>query len=143
MLIVATGLGCGGSVEIGDQPLAGEVGGEPWVFVKGHTSAFLSDDDGYFASLYAGDFTPCEFDRPDGNSVILSIPTEVGEYGLSLERNMTFVVDTSDGPENLIGTSGTIAVDTITADTITGGVHAKFDGGNEIDGMFSVTICPE
>jgi hypothetical protein len=35
-----------------------------------------------------------------------------------------------------------IRIDSITTDTITGGVHARYDGDNEVDGTFSLTICP-
>tara|TARA_R110002096_G_scaffold401386_6_gene598319 strand:+ start:59894 stop:60349 length:456 start_codon:yes stop_codon:yes gene_type:complete len=139
-----TAFGCGDSFEITDQPLQGQVGGASWSFVTGDTNAFLSDEDGYFATLFAADYETCGFSQAAGNSVILSIPTETGDYDLSLRRNMTFVVDDDDdGPQNLVATDGRIVVDEITATTITGGIHARFDGDNEIDGMFSVSVCPD
>jgi hypothetical protein len=52
---------------------------------------------------------------------------------------MTFVV----GEDNLIATEGVIAVDTVTATTINGGIHAVYDGDNEVDGTFELTICPD
>jgi hypothetical protein len=140
---LACAAACGDSFEVSDQPLQGEVGGMAWSFVAGETDSFLSDEDKFFASLYATEFEACAFGRPDGNSLILSIPTAPGDYELSLQRTMTFVVDEEDGPNNLIATEGLIVVDEITATTITGGVHARFDGDNEVDGNFSVTICSE
>lgn len=135
---------CGGdSFDITDQTLQGQVGGQSWTLVAGDTSAFLSDDESFFASLYAEDFEACGFSQPTGNSLILSIPTSPGDYELSLQRNMTFVVDSEAGPDNLIATEGLIVVDEVTPTTITGGVHARYDGSNEIDGNFTVTICTE
>jgi hypothetical protein len=135
---------CGGdSFEISQQTLQGEVGGQSWNFVAGDTSAFLSDEDGFFAALYAESFEACGFSQPEGNSVLMSIPTSAGDYDLSLSRSMTFVVESESGPENLIATSGRIVVDEVTATTITGGIHARYDGSNEIDGNFTITICAE
>jgi len=143
IVLSVAALGCGESFEISDQPLQGQVGGESWSFLKGDTSVFLSDSDGYFARLYAEDFEACGFSQATGNRLILSIPTEIGDYDLGLQRNMTFVVEEEDGPLNLIATEGRIIVDEITATTITGGIHARFDGDNEIDGNFTVTICSD
>ena len=135
---------CGSdSFEISEQTLQGEVGGQPWTFVAGDTSAFLSDEETFFAALYAEDFEACGFSQPSGNSLIISIPTAPGDYELSLQRNMTFVVETGSGPDNLIATEGRIVVDEVTATTVTGGIHARYDGDNEIDGTFTVEICPE
>ena len=68
---------------------------------------------------------------------------EVGEWGLSLSRNMTFVVEEEDGPNNLIATEGTLRVDSLTADSLSGGIYAEFDGDNLVDGTFVVSICPD
>ncbi len=143
-LLATLAVGCGTSYDITDQPLAGTIGGTPWTFVAGDTNDFLSQDDDYFASLYPETYSTCGFGEPTQvNHLILNIPKQVGEYDYSLQLNMTFVVyDGTGSPNNLIGTSGTIRVDSVTADTITGGVYARFDGDNEIDGTFSVAICP-
>jgi hypothetical protein len=134
---------CGDSFEVTDQPLQGEVGGAAWTFVAGETDSFLSDENNFFASLYGSDFEACGVSQATGDHLILSIPTAAGDYDLSLQRTMTFVVDEADGPNNLIATEGLIVVDDVSATTITGGVHARFDGGNEVDGNFTVTICAQ
>jgi hypothetical protein len=132
--------GCGEDLEITDQVLTGEIGGASWTFVEGDTNAFLSDDD-FFATLYAEDFDQCNSSPSAVNHLILNIPKETGEWGLSLSRNMTFVVQTADGVDNLIGTEGTLRVDQVTADEVVGGIHAKFDGSNQVDGTFTIEIC--
>ena len=137
-------VGCsdsGGSVDIATTPLAGKVFGQSWTFGGGVTDGFLSKGDpNFFADLYSMAYSKCDHSgEPTGPHVILAIPRTVGQHDLSLSLNMTFV----NGSDNKIGTSGKIAVDTVDATHVTGGIHAKFDADNEINGMFDVTICPE
>lgn len=130
----------GGSMTIEETPLAGKIGGADWTFVAGHTSAFLSEgEDSFFTSMYPEQFTACGFSEPGGDHIIVGIPKEVGEYPMSLSRNMTFVV----GEENLIGINGKIRVDEVTADKVKGGLVGSFDGDNQVSGTFEVTICAD
>lgn len=130
-----------GSEDISTEMLAGKVGGQTWSFQAGHTSAFLSEgEDDFFASLYPATFTTCGFSEPGGDHLIVAIPKTPGEYDMSLSRGMTFVVGDS---QNLIVTSGHIVVDEVTATTVKGGLVASYDGQNEVNGRFEVTICPE
>src|SRR5688572_32222448 len=117
-LLAVLGIGCSGSsVEVSDQPLAGTVGGQPWTFVAGETDAFLSEgEDDFFALFYAEAYTACSFGAPGGDHLIISVPKEPGEYGFSLNLNMTFVV----GDSNLVATEGTVIVDEVTATTVSG-----------------------
>ena len=145
-LTLSVGLvGCGtdddgGSMTIEDAPLAGKVGGADWTFVAGDTSAFLSEgEDSYFTTMYPAQFTACGFSEPGGDHIIVGIPKTVGEYPMSLSRNMTFVV----GDQNLIGINGKIRVDEVTADKVKGGLVGSFDGDNQVSGTFEVTICPD
>ena len=131
------------SAPIATTPLAGKVGGQPWTFASGATNAFLSaDDDDYFATLFAVDFSGCS-DAPQGGvtAVILSIPKTLGTRSFGLQLNGTFVVPGADGPENLATLNGKVVVDAITDTTITGGVRMSYDSANAIDGRFEVMIC--
>ena len=140
MILLAAACGGGSSHEVSDQPLAGTVGGAPWTFEAGHTNAFLSEgQDDFFAELYAEAFTPCGFASPSGDHLIIAVPKEPGEYEFSLALNMTFVV----GTDNLVATEGVVVVDTVTATEVTGGVHGVFDGDNEVDGQFTLTVCAD
>ena len=138
-------LGCatddgGGSDEIESTPLAGMVGGKAWSFVAGDTSAFLSEgDDNFFSTFYPTTFTACGFSEPGGDHLIVGIPKTVGEYPMSLQRNMTFVV----GDQNLIGINGKIRVDEVSATHIKGGLVGSYDGDNEVSGTFDLTICTD
>ena len=129
------------SAQINNEALTGTVGGQAWTFQMGHTDAFLSEgEDDFFATLYPSTFTTCGFSEPGGNHLIVSIPKAPGKYPMSLSQNMTFVVGDSN---NLIGTNGRIEVDEVTATTIKGGMVAQYDGQNEVNGRFEITICAE
>ncbi|HEY5946908.1 MAG TPA: hypothetical protein VIV40_15500 [Kofleriaceae bacterium] len=131
----------GSTAEISNEMLTGSVGGQAWSFKAGHTSAFLSEGEpDFFATLYPATFTTCGFSEPGGNHLIVSIPKTVGEYEMSLSRNMTFVVGDSN---NLIATKGRIVVDEVTATSVKGGLVSSYDGQNEVNGRFEVTICPD
>ena len=141
MALVGCATDDAGSAEISDQMLTGSVGGQAWSFQAGHTSAFLSEGEpDFFASLYPAAFTACGFSEPAGNHLIVAIPKTPGEYEMSLSRNMTFVVGDSN---NLIATKGRIVVDEVTPTSVKGGLVATYDGDNEVNGRFEVTVCPE
>ena len=135
--------GGGSDTPISADPLSGSVGGQDWTFVRGATDSFLSDPDSFFASLHSADYEACGFGEPGDNYLIVSIPTAPGDYPFSLSQNMTFVVDEGGSPQNLISTSGHIVVDEVTAEVVRGGLYGVFDGGNEVNGRFEVTICSQ
>src|SRR6267154_1551188 len=131
-------VGCGTSASISTGPLAGMVNGQPWTFVAGSTDAFLSGSaqDDYFAVFYPTAYTACGAE-PGGPHLIVSVPKATGSYDFSLQRNMTFAFDNN----NDIATDGVVRVDSISATTLTGGLHGTFDAANDVDGVFTLTIC--
>jgi hypothetical protein len=143
MALVTTAGGCGtddGTAPLNETTMTGKVGGQPWTFAAGHTSAFLSEGEpDFFATLHPMAFTACGFSEPSGNHLIVALPKAPGEYEMSLSRNMTFVV----GSDNKIAIDGHIAVTEVTATKLKGGIAAKFDSQNEINGTFEISICPE
>lgn len=129
----------GSSFEVAATPLAGTVGGQAWTFVAGETDAFLSNGEtDFFAELRPAAYTTCTGAPPSGNHLIVSIPKAVGDYDMGPQLNMTFVV----GSDNKIAFDGRIIVTEVTATKVKGGLHASFDGSNEVDGQFDVAICP-
>jgi len=128
------------STEIASSPVTGMVGGQAWTYVAGHTDAFLSEgDDSFFTTLFPTQFTTCGFSEPSGDHVILSVPKTVGDFPMSLSRNMTFVV----GNDNKIAIDGHIVVTEVTATKLKGGIVAKFDSQNQINGTFEIPICAD
>ena len=124
--------------EISDQPLQGVIGGAAWTYAGGETDSFLSDDTEFFTTFYGvADGEDCGFGG-GSTDFILSVPTEVGTFPFSLSRNATF---TFGDNENAVTIDGTVRVDSIGDDEITGGVYAVFDDENEIDGNFTVSRC--
>ena len=130
-----------GSTDISTAPLAGTVYGQPWTFKAASTDFFLSkDSDTFFVNLYSSAYTPCKSMDPQGAGLIVELPKMPGDYPMSLSRNLTF---TDGHAGNKIATEGRIVVSTVTPTMITGGLHATFDGQNEVDGQFTVTVCTE
>jgi len=138
LLLGATACG-GSSYEISDQVMTGQIGGQSWTFATGETDAFLSDgEDDFFALLYQESFAACQTSPAASRYLIVSVPKQPGEYDFGPQLNMTFVIGDAT---NLVATDGTIVVDQVTATTVTGGLHGVFDGDNEVDGQFTLTIC--
>jgi hypothetical protein len=123
-----------------DTPLAGVINGEPWTFQSGQTDDFLSDDDGFFTSMYQTDEACGGFG--DGSPHILtSLPTELGETKMGLSRNLTFsYLDDDDVNQNDVATRGAFRIDAIEDGVISGALQANVDD-HEVDGTFTVTIC--
>jgi len=146
-LALVAGLGCGGGSSGGgggepsNQALTGKVGGKPWTFHTAESDAFLSDDKTFWVDAYAASFTPCTNAGPfDSDRLILTLPKTVGTHQVSLSLNETFyVAATSD---NLVATSGTIVIDSITGTTIAGSVKFAYNADNSVDGAFEASICP-
>jgi hypothetical protein len=134
--------GASSGFQIGSGTLSGKIGGAPWTFVAGETDSFLSDEKSFFAELYADTIpTACQNGPSSGkNSLILNVPPQAGDYGLSLSLNATFVIDATQ--ENLGATRGRLRVDEVTDTSIRGGAHIVFDAANEVDGVFQLSVCP-
>ena len=136
--------GCGGTIDIASTPLAGTIGGEPWSLVSAESSAFLSKDSPtFFVTAYAVAVTPCAgaASSATGNELLLNIPKTAGDYRVNPSLSQTFYLRASN--LNLAATTnGRIRVDQVTATMVSGGAHVAFDGANEVDGVFSVPLCP-
>jgi hypothetical protein len=129
---------------IEDQPLQGAIAGAAWEFQWAQTSAFLSDEDGFFTELF-GSAAPAEpacdaIPSGDGPTVLISLPREPGDYAMSLRQNGTF---THGDSENEIATDGLIRIDDVTDTTITGGLAMESGDDFSINGNFEAPICPE
>lgn len=132
-----------GPVEISAQPLAGLVGGARWTLVSAETNAFLSaNSPTFFVSAYAEALTACTAAGgiSTGNRLILNLPKTAGDYPLSDSLNQTFYLAATSA--NYVTTQGRVVVDEVTTTTIRAQAHLRFDDANEVDGNFSVTICP-
>jgi hypothetical protein len=134
--------GCSSSSDsepIATTPLSGKVVGQSWTFQVGATDAFLSQDDDFTAILYATSYTPCTTSEPTGPHLFVSVPRQPGVYKLSATRNITF----ASGSDNLITLDGEIEVHEVTATHVTAGLRTRYDDGNDVNGQFELTVCPE
>ena len=132
----------GGGTTISTQTLAGKIGGQPWTFATGETNAQLSTADQYWVDLYAATFDTCvAFGSPtDADEVIMMMPKVPGSYPLSLSQNATLYVASSN--DNWVATRGLLVIDSVTATTISGGMHITYNADNTVDGQFTAAICP-
>ena len=143
--LAALAAGCGGSdggsTTISSQPLAGKIGGQPWTFVQGETSSLLSTASQYWVDAYPVTFSSCtDYFSTTANTLLMSLPTAIGNYRVSINLNQTFYVAATN--DNLVATSGELDIIDISATTITGGAKFAYDADNSVDGQFEVTICP-
>jgi hypothetical protein len=134
--------GCSSSSDsepIATTPLTGKVVGQSWTFQVGATDAFLSHDDDFAATLYATPYTPCTTSEPTGPHLFVSVPKQPGVYKLTATRNITFAL----GSDDLITLDGEIEVHEVTATHVTAGLRTRYDDGNDVNGQFELTVCPE
>ena len=121
--------------------LAGKAGGQPWTIAAGETDAFLSSGQAdFFTMLYTEPVDLCTGDgfSVASNQIIVQVPMTTGDY----MRGVTFVVDPTGTNLNLIAT-GHVVVDGVTATTVSGGLYARFDDQNIVNGQFQAMVCPQ
>ena len=152
LLGIVLAAGCGGSGGDGDgtgptttistQTLAGKIGGQAWTFATGETNNALSTPDKFWVDLYAATFDTCvAFGAPsDADNVTMMMPKTPGSYPLSLAQNATLYVASSS--DNLVAIRGLLVIDSVTATTISGGMHVTYNADNTVDGQFQASICP-
>jgi hypothetical protein len=137
------------AIVFSSEPLAGVVNGEPWRFVGGATNAFLSDEDGFFTSFHGAapdaGANVCDQGAIDGPELLTKLPPTTGEFEFSFGRSLTFsYVDDNGDIQNDVAISEGVRIDEIdeAAGTISGALKASTNG-HEVDGTFTVTICPD
>jgi hypothetical protein len=94
-----------------------------------------------FVDLLPVAATDCTLDETDGKYpfIIFSVPPMAGRYPLDLSRQTVTFVDKPSN--NLIVSQGVIVIDTITTNTMTGGLHVFNSEFGEVNGRFDGPIC--
>jgi hypothetical protein len=128
--------------DVGSGTLSGTIDGESWTFVAGQTDSYLSDDEEFFAELYAEDYEACSWSAPEGSHLLVSIPTTPGEYEFGAMMNGTFVYDDGGSPMNEVSFSGVVVVDEVTETEVIGALCMAV-GDHEVAGEFVLDICAE
>jgi hypothetical protein len=140
LLLSLVGTSCGLSLEIPMGPLSGRIGGLPWTVATAQTNPSLSDAEELFAGFYAVGFAACSGTLPRGNSLLVGVPIEPGDYTIDSSEPATFFV--VQGNRNLVAMHGRLKVDTVTPTAVTGGANIQFDGDDAVAGQFQLTRCP-
>lgn len=125
--------------EVSQSTLTGTVGGEAFE-VRGGFAEDKFGDGEYWVELHNEPLEePCGFNQStDGPKIILSVTPEPMDEPLSFQNNITFSYGDA---QNDIATQGRLIIDGAEGDTLSGGLYAVMDA-NEVDGTFSVPICP-
>lgn len=123
---------------IASTPASGTIAGTP--FTLGTRYMNVSSGD-LFVDLLPEAAADCTIDETDGRYpfIIFFVPPMAGRYELDFgTQTVTFV----DAPSNnLIVSNGVIQIDSITADTVTGGLHVFDAEFGEINGRFDGELC--
>lgn len=123
---------------IATTPASGTIAGTP--FTLGTRFMNISSGDLYVDLLpEAG--ADCTLDETDGRYpfIIFFVPPTPGRYELDFgTQTVTFV----DAPSNnLIVSDGVIQIDSVTTDTVSGGLHVFDSEFGEVNGRFDGELC--
>ncbi len=129
---------------VASTALTGTIDGRPFTAVSALADEGF-DQDEKFIEIYdvqrdCDDFAPLP---TGGRSILLVRDWKPMTQQLSLSNNVTFVVQESSGPNNIIVTRGRLElIDTPAAVGQTGTLRLRAsDGEDKVEGQVSVTIC--
>lgn len=153
-VVVALSLvACGGDDEgsggdpgtaVASTALTGTIDGRPFTAVTALADAWFDDGEKaielFDTQRDCADFAPLP---TGGRSILIVREWKPMTQQLSLSNNITFVVQESNGPNNIIVTTGRLElVDTPTAVGQTGTLRLRAkDGADSVEGQASVRIC--
>ena len=132
-------LGCGIEDEdterysIASGTLTGTIDGAPWTYAMGTVTESLSSSDGLFVTLYGTGMHDCAARRPDGDHVLVKVPTMPGSYDWGPTQNLTFAYGANKNDVVLSG--GGIQVEEVNETTVRASLYAA-GHGHEISGAF-------
>lgn len=134
--------GSSGSMTYDTKPTNGVVAGQPWAFVSGVARPSAMDPDRLSISLYGIPVEdPCGFNFPE-QQVMTSVPTRLGETILGEGEPMaTVTFYNSADNSNLISLDGRIEITSYDAQQVSGRIVSVYDDQNQVNGIFSVTMC--
>ena len=122
---------------IASAPASGDIAGTP--FTLGTRFMNVSGGD-LWVDLLPTAVPDCTRDETDGDYpfIIFFVPPTPGRYPLGETQFVTFVPAPST---NLVISQGVIQIDSVTATTVSGGLHVWSSRDGEIDGRFDGTLC--
>lgn len=136
-----------GGYQVKDQVAQGSIGGQTWSFRSGRAKPDPFKSGSLAFDLWDIEVSdPCnDFTFPN-RSILFSLPAASGDYPMSLERTFTFYSNDNGANRNFVATSGQInlliAPTGIGVTRIDGEIVGSFDSANNVNGRFSVPLCP-
>jgi hypothetical protein len=149
-------LGCstgpGDADAVASSPLSGTMVGAPWTFQMGELHPSQRTPLGnVVARLFQSAYTQCSNDLPATPSLELIFPLQTGDFvlGRSYGVGVAFLgipcVGIHCGQIDVktpTASEARIVIDVLTETKATGGVRARYNDNNEVNGRFELAVCP-
>lgn len=126
--------------------------GAPWTFQMGEIRPSQRTPLGnVVARLFQSTYTQCSNDAPATPSLELLFPLQTGDfvlgqsYGVGVEFLGLPCVGIQCGKiaaKTPTASEARIVIDVLTETKATGGVRARYDDNNEVNGRFELAVCP-
>jgi hypothetical protein len=120
--------------------LTGKIGGTPWMAISGTAEELFSPGELFYVlhDTYIPD--ACNPFYSSEYHVLFSLPAATCAYSLDLNSN---TVTLFEGDTNYIAWQGSVEIETLTTDLVTGSITATVDGDNSVSGEFSAARCSQ
>lgn len=122
-----------------DAPLSGHLGGADWTPVLARRSSFQFDKTGKRIRVEVTADKPKGFEPSAKSSLILNIPTTVGEYPLGNTFNITAYTPPST---NAMIANGILTVYSVSDTAIAFGLTARGEDGDVVNGRMTADVSP-
>ncbi len=130
------------------EAASGLVNGSPWTFTSGFAKQSFFDPSEMAISLSDQNHAdPCAVFNLGPRLILARAPiagaseVQFGQGDPMHTATFSFE-DTEDGWMNLVSTNGRMQIASITDNIVTGSIIIHFDGGNSVNGTFSLPLCP-
>ena len=128
-------------------PAEGKIAGAPWQFISGVVRPGFTPDTFFFV-LYSENAPndPCwSLNYTTDRKMVFSTPNKVGDVILGQSPNIetvTFAYQDNGVSQNMAATTGSVRVNEVNTNYVSGSLNAKFDDNNVMNGTFQAKVCP-
>lgn len=145
-------MSCGGdesnddpTYSFADQDVEGIIDGQPFNFGEGSARDSPFNEEMLSIKLFDQNEDIADicifFEAGNEVSVLFDIPNEVGFYELAL-GSRTVTLYNPDTERNSLAVFGAVEILNITSTQVTGRIDAQADSQSQINGYFTVELCP-
>jgi len=126
---------------IADQGAQGKIGGGAWKVLAGKAE---DAGDSFSVTLYGEALADaCADDSAaTGDRVLLSLPKTVSTVDVDITKLQVITMVDMPDAMNYVSGAGKMAVTAVSATEVSGGLVASFNEDNEVNGKFTIPVCP-